>query len=433
MFKRLVTLSGAAVSVAALFVASAGAMPTNTTKIITANDLDNTSSNPAVVATDGLNKWFMYNDTTDTIDNTLGSFVYGPATPPHGNGSVAFTLGASPLDRKNIATYQFGGQALSTLTKLSYTAYSHSGVAGTNESPYLNFNVDFTGTSTTWQKRLVYVPSANMVSVPQDTWNTYDAISSGNALWNWSGFAANGNKWPDGNINQNRTWSDILTAFPSARVLPGDSWLGVRVGEPGPTGYTGNVDSFTLGTANKVTTYDFEPTNLPNNEKDCRNNGWKAFNAPTFSSKKACENWVDAAAHGNIRMSGPSQKIKFNVANTKDNDRDHHDRDERGRKNTVEYWNFDYPGGLHYKAAITCQNVNPLTNDARFMFQIPAGHPGLSDLYIVVYVKDGGKHQPAQYGHAATADKNTAQQWCETGVGFAPAMYTVTKGHVEVN
>ncbi len=224
-----------------------------TTVVVTVADL---ASTPL----DGLTKWFMYNDTADTIDNTLGSFVIGPGTPPHGRGSIQFTLGASPLDRKNIATYQFAGTPIASITQMSFSAYSHSGVAGPTESPFLNFNVDFTG-SNTFQGRLVYVPNANG-PVPQDTWNTFDVINVGNALWTWSHFASNGNKWPDNNTSQYRTWNEIITAFPNARILSTDGWLGIRVGEPGPTGYTGNVDSFILGTTTGTTTtlFDFEPS-----------------------------------------------------------------------------------------------------------------------------------------------------------------------------
>jgi hypothetical protein len=143
---------------------------------------------------------------------------------------------------------------------MSFSAYSHGGTGGASatESPYLNFNVDFTGSSNDFQKRLVYVPSANG-PVPQDAWNTFDTINGGNAKWTWSGFDSNGGKWPDNNTNRYRTWSEIRTSFPSARILPGDGWLGVRVGEPGPTNYIGNVDSFTWGTAGKTTIFDFEP------------------------------------------------------------------------------------------------------------------------------------------------------------------------------
>jgi hypothetical protein len=233
---------------------------TTTTVIVTAADLDYTSSDPTVVATDGLNKWFMYNDTNDTIDNTLGTFIVGPDTPPHGRGSVQFTLGPSPYDRKNIATYQFSGTPLASITEMSFSVYSHSGVAGPTESPFLNFNVDFTGSSPEFQGRLVYVPSANG-AVPQDTWNTFDAITCGYAKWTWSHYASNGNKWPDNNTSQYRTWNDIKASFPDARLLPVGGWLGIRVGEPGPTGYTANIDSFTWGTATTGTTiFDFEPT-----------------------------------------------------------------------------------------------------------------------------------------------------------------------------
>lgn len=251
------------IGVMVLLSASSAHAATTKKVVVTAADLDNTSSNPAVVATDGLHKWFMYNDTNDTIDNTLGSFVQGPGTPPHGKGSVQFTLGASPLDRENIATYQFSGTALASITQMSFSAYSHSGVAGPTESPFLNFNVDFIGSSSAFQGRLVYVPGANG-AVPQDTWNTFDVIKSGTALWTWSHYASNGNKWPDNNTSQYRTWSAIQTAFPNARLLPVGGWLGIRVGEPGPTNYSANIDSFTLGTAKKTTIFTFEPVVQPN-------------------------------------------------------------------------------------------------------------------------------------------------------------------------
>ncbi len=222
-----------------------GALATSTTDALT---------NPS--------KWFFYNDTTDAIDDTLGGMVTGPGAAPLGVGSVQFTLAASPLDRKNVATYQFAGMKLAEVTAFSYAAYSHSGVASATESPFFNFNVDLNG-SNAWQGRLVYVPSANMASVPQDAWNTFNMISNGSALWTWSHYASNGNKWPDGNTNEYRTWSDIMSSFPNATVLASDPWLGIRVGEPGPASYTGNIDDFSVtvndGSYATTTIADFEP------------------------------------------------------------------------------------------------------------------------------------------------------------------------------
>lgn len=160
---------------------------------------------------------------------------------------------------------------------------------------------------------------------------------------------------------------------------------------------------------------------------DCKKNGWKAFTNPSFGSQGACEKWFDAKAEGQLQMGNPSQRIKFYVSNVT---KTGHDRDD-DRKNTVEYWNYDYPGGLHYSAAVTCVNANPATKEVRFMFQIPDGHPGLSGLYVVAYAKEVKKGADL-YGHAATADLATATAWCRTGVGFTPTMYPVTHGKVDV-
>jgi hypothetical protein len=178
----------------------------------------------------------------------------------------------------------------------------------------------------------------------------------------------------------------------------------------------------------------------PTNKDQCKHNGWKTFNNPPFSNQGQCEKYVkdhkkDGKAEGELRLGGPNQRINFEVKENQsgddDHNRNHHDdRDELGK---VEYWNYEYPGGLHYKTQALCVNVDKVTKEARFMFQIPSGHPGLSGLYVVAYTKDVlPKGATDLYGHAATADLATATSWCETGVGFSPAMYSVTKGKVEV-
>lgn len=236
------------------------------TTVVHVSDLD--AGPNATALTNGSGKWFMYNDSTDEIDNTLGFAQVGPGTPLIGAGSFGFILGASPADRKNIATYKYSGTPLSEIQTLSYSAYSHSGVAGATESPYFVMNVDFTGNSSSWQKRLVYVP-ANNGSVPQDTWNTFDMINGGSGMWVYSG-----TNWPatlvgpDAGVTEAgttaRSWNDIRADYPSIRVLPTGGLVGVRVGEPGPETYQGDVDNITIktndGTTATTTTYDFEPT-----------------------------------------------------------------------------------------------------------------------------------------------------------------------------
>lgn len=281
------------------------------TTVVTSADLDPAGNvgpvSPSGVVSDGLNKWFMYNDTNDTVNNTLGSFVAGPGTPPNGTSSVQFTLAANPLNRKNIATYQFSGTPLASITQMSFGVYSHggSGGAGASESPFLNFNVDFTGTSGAWQSRLVYVPSINR-AVAQDTWNNNDAIQGGVAQWVYSGAT-----WPAPNTAPGttpKTWSQILTDYPNARLLPVGGWLGIRVGEPGPMGYIANVDNFTFGTSAGTTVFDFEQPStvyVNNTDSTC------AGQSPCYSTIQAAVNAV--ATGGTVNVATGTYTEQVNV------------------------------------------------------------------------------------------------------------------------
>lgn len=243
--------------------------------------------------------WFYYNDETDTIDNTLGSYVSGPSTPPLGSESVMISV--TGTQRRNLATYQFSGTVLSDITSLGFSTYNPSaGNSGSSSrSAYLNFNVDFDG-SDTWQKRLAYVPSQNGTVIP-DTWQAWDAIDGGNALWSYSGAT-----WPattvgpDANLTEPgstlRSWSDILADYPGVRVRVTDSWMGLRVGEPYADGYTENLDAFVFGTSGNKTTFDFdlvdEPLS-PTNKDECKNDGWKNFTNPTFANQGQCIKYVE--------------------------------------------------------------------------------------------------------------------------------------------
>jgi hypothetical protein len=211
-----------------------------------------------LITTPSYDGWFFYQDSApEGIDNSLGSFVAGPGNPPQGDDSVEISTSGS--SRPNLATYQFTGTPLADITELSYSSYipSAENNSGANAAPYLQFNVDFNG-SDTWQRRLLFLPRDNGTIVA-DSWQSWDAIAGGAALWRYSGPT-----WPDGfgSGSTPRTWSSILNAFPGVRIRVSDSWLGIRVGEPYPNGFTANLDAFIFGTANGTTTYDFERTAL---------------------------------------------------------------------------------------------------------------------------------------------------------------------------
>jgi hypothetical protein len=212
-------------------------------------------NNTVIVSPANTDGWFFYNDETDAIDASLGSFVAGPALPTYGVGSAQISV--TGTQRRNLATYQFAGIALSDITVMKFRLYNPSAGNGgsASRSAYLNFNVDFNG-SDTWQRRLVFLPSDNG-TVTQDSWKEWDAINSGAAAWRYSG-----NTWPitGESGNTTKTWNQIKADYPGVRIRATDAFLGVRVGEPYADGYTENIDSFTFGTAAGTTIYDFEPT-----------------------------------------------------------------------------------------------------------------------------------------------------------------------------
>ncbi len=251
--QRTLGLLAAAIVTGAIAVSTRWAKALDATVVVTQADLE--SSKIAALSND---KWFFYNDESDTIDNTLGTFVSGPGTPPFGSDSVQISV--SGTQRRNLATYQFRGTPLALITTLAYSTYNPSaGNSGSaNRSGYLQFNVSFDGVDT-WQRRLVYIPADNG-TVVQNSWKEWNAIDGGNALWRYSGPT-----WP-GTVTPGttpRTWSDILTQYPNAQIRQTDAFFGVRVGEPYADGYTENLDAVKFGTATGLTTFDFEQHQAP--------------------------------------------------------------------------------------------------------------------------------------------------------------------------
>lgn len=184
--------------------------------------------------------WFFYNDASDTVMTTnqftgtagANEIVTGPVS----TDAAYMKLGTETDPRYNIATYQFKDVKLSTLSSLGYRVYD---ATADSDTPFLNFNIDFNN-SDTWQKRLVYVPTG----LPTGTWTNVDAIQGGTALWTYSGAF-----WPAGGSETGttpgttaKTWSSIVADYPNAETRSTDSWLGVRVGQPGPAAAEGYVD-----------------------------------------------------------------------------------------------------------------------------------------------------------------------------------------------
>ena len=111
-----------------------------------------------------------------------GYLTNGPGIPPSGRGSALLTVDST--GRENVGTLYFKGQALSSITKLQYSTYqAFSG--SPNESATLQFDVDYdsTDSSTAYQGRLVYIPSAS-AAIVANTWQTWDTLT-GPASGEW--------------------------------------------------------------------------------------------------------------------------------------------------------------------------------------------------------------------------------------------------------
>ncbi len=168
----------------------------------------------------------------------------------------------------------------------------------------------------------------------------------------------------------------------------------------------------------------------PSIDSQCKNNGWKNYidgDGNTFKNQGACVSYVAknslvGKVTGDIQMSDPSQKMIFDAFD--------YGQNSAQDKGSVEYWNYDYPGVLHYTANVLCATVDKVSKTARFMFQVPE----LGNIYVVSYVSDLGTPGASTdtYGHNATGDLTLAKQWCETG-GGSISSYTITDGNLVVH
>jgi hypothetical protein len=153
--------------------------------------------------------------------------------------------------------------------------------------------------------------------------------------------------------------------------------------------------------------------------------GCWAGNQPAIKVETAALGKALGSATGGLNLGNPRQHISFNAFDYGVNSTSDY--------GTVDYQNFTYPGGLHYTANVTCATIKG--SNATIMFQIPQGYPGLSGLYVVATVHDGGTPgtKGDTYGHTATSDITTAKSWCESGTSAPTSAYAVTAGNAVVH
>jgi hypothetical protein len=213
-----------------------------------------------VVTPASLNGWYFYNDLNDQVlgTSTEHGFVTGPGTPPIGTGSVHLTK--TTTDKYGIATAQFAGTPLSSITSLKFSTYRASGTSA--QAPSLGFDVDTDNTAadTVYEGRLTYEPYFTQ-TVTTGSWQTWDALNdaagTGTGNW-WFSHATPGNVATSCTQSDPCTWAQVLAAFPHAAMRsPGQ--LILRTNGADNEAFDGNVDNLTVGISGSDTTFDFDP------------------------------------------------------------------------------------------------------------------------------------------------------------------------------
>ncbi|HRE00895.1 MAG TPA: fibronectin type III domain-containing protein, partial [Ilumatobacteraceae bacterium] len=174
----------------------------------------------------------------------------------------------APNEPVIVSTNAYDGVKLADISELGYETYS----SRSDYAPGLSLDVKLTPSATTWQGRLVFVPSGTT-----NGWQTWDTLDATNGLWyasNQTAAAAAGRC----GLSALCTWDQVLTYWPQAQVGNPDTnnnplapgRLSVRAGITA-TDYsadTFHVDHVVVGVVatgvspvtNTITTYDFEPS-----------------------------------------------------------------------------------------------------------------------------------------------------------------------------
>lgn len=251
--------------------------------VVTESDVTRQAEN-----TPPTDNWVLY-----TRNAGAAEFVDGPATPPSGSGSLQLTT-PTGADKVYLFNYDHVGEALASVDAIGYSTYR---VAGSlQQDAALNLEVDYNGPDVAGGfTTLVFEPVYNtdQGAVVSGAWQTWDAYNGENAKW-WSTKNIPGVCSFDCFVS----WNEIVAANPDATILGG---VGVNQGSGNPA-LTTNVDAFTFGQS----TYDFErirdadgdgtaDTPAPTDKDQCKKDGYKTFNNPSFSNQGQCVSFV--AAH----------------------------------------------------------------------------------------------------------------------------------------
>ncbi|HEX4416236.1 MAG TPA: hypothetical protein VH107_21565 [Lacipirellulaceae bacterium] len=221
----------------------------------------------ATIVTPGdMNGWSIYTTDDSGVLGTgsgTGDFVAGPATPPLGTGSGHLMTPSGGGDQSvQFRDIGFAGTKIADLTVLGYSTYATANNG--SQVPYLTIWLN-TGDRLQFEPAYSSASAGNSNPFPTqpypalNTWQTWNALDG---MWYSDESAGPGSNAITlaqylaipGNAN-----ATIVDALPG---IVGGIRLTSGFASPGDD-FDTNIDNFTIGTAMGTTTFDFEPTAVP--------------------------------------------------------------------------------------------------------------------------------------------------------------------------
>jgi hypothetical protein len=175
------------------------------------------------------------------------SIVNGPAGGPSAGSLQMSTTGTA--DHWDAFNYDYDGAALSSLSTLSYSAYTNN---APDYDPSFQLQADLSPSITF--STINYEPYEQAVPDTNNTWQSFNVLTG--LVW-----ATHIADTSPGGLDDPISWSSFLSLYPSATLIG----MGADVGSSWPA-MTGNVDALSIGTdgANgSTTTYDFATAIAP--------------------------------------------------------------------------------------------------------------------------------------------------------------------------
>ncbi|HAJ38295.1 MAG TPA: hypothetical protein DCL15_21700 [Chloroflexi bacterium] len=214
-----------------------------------------TSMTDVTVQPAQLNGWRL----TEETPTGSGAFVFGPAQPPLGKGSIEFTV--NERGAYGISTAAYAGVQLAALSHLSYATYRSSYDPEEHTTINLLFDIDYdiSDGDTAAQGRLIFEPyKTNQPAggVKQNVWQTWDTLASKSAWW---ATADPGARYCE--RESPCTWEQVRKLFPRAAIAA-DGQLWLRAGNWWGRAVTASADALVVGVNGAQTRYDFEPEPL---------------------------------------------------------------------------------------------------------------------------------------------------------------------------